>query len=177
MAIANDIRIYKGEAITFYFGMAPSTFTTQAVGAGATTLPVVSTAGFATSGTAYMLVGSTVTAVTYTGVSPTSLTGCANVPASSLSGALVTSGGTNINGWTITLTIRSNANDAATVLSVTPATITSAAGGIFALSLTSTQTKTTLGVNTFAYDVQRVDAGFESVLSIGELFVGQEVLY
>lgn len=83
---------------------------------------------------------------------------------------------TDITGWTIVMTIRNNATDSVTLLSVT-GVLTTPASGIFTLSLTSAQTKTTLGVGTFAYDIQRTDAASEAVLSIGSLFVTQEVLY
>lgn len=81
---------------------------------------------------------------------------------------------TDITGWTIKMTIRDNANDAATVLSV-DGVIILAAAGTFKFTLTSVQTKITVG--NYAYDVQRIDASGESVLSIGTLSIVQEVLY
>lgn len=82
----------------------------------------------------------------------------------------------DITGWTITMTIRVNANDAAVVLTKTPATIILAAAGTFKFTLSSAETKA-LSVGNYAYDIQRVDAGSESVLSIGDLAIIQEVLY
>lgn len=179
MAVEQDLTAYKGEAVHYYFGLTPSTNTTRQVAAAATIVPVKSTSGFASSGTAYVLNPDTgtVTAITYTGTTATSLTGCANVPALAKEGALVTNGGTDITGWTIHATVRANATDAAALVGPAACAHTSELGGIFRFSLTSTQTKTTLGVGVFAYDIQRVDAGSESVLSIGELTVLQEVLY
>lgn len=82
---------------------------------------------------------------------------------------------TDITGWTITLTIRVNANDAAVVLTKTPASLVTPAAGIFSFNLSSAETKILLG--TYAYDIQRVDAASEATLSIGTLIVRQEVLY
>jgi len=82
---------------------------------------------------------------------------------------------TDITGWTITLTIRINANDPAFVLQKTPASLTTPASGIFSFALASTETR--LLVGKYAYDVQRVDSGSEATLSIGNMTVKQEVLY
>lgn len=179
MAVEQDLECFKGEAVSFFFGLTPSTLTTRQVAAAASTIPVASTAGFASSGTAYVLNLDTgvVTAVTYTGTTSTTLTGCTGTPALTKPGQLVTSGGQDITGWTVHGTIRANATDAAALVGPAVCTHVSEAGGILKFALTSTQTKTTLGVGTFAYDVQRVDAGAESVLSVGALRVRQEVLY
>lgn len=82
---------------------------------------------------------------------------------------------TDITGWTIKLTIKNNATDVGQLLQVA-AVLTTPASGIFTCSLTHAQTLT-LGVGTYAYDVQRTDSGSEAVLSIGSLTVSQEVLY
>ena len=48
---------------------------------------------------------------------------------------------------------------------------------LFTVALTSTQTKTTLGVGLFTYDVQRTTSGSETVLSTGRFVIKQEVLF
>lgn len=83
---------------------------------------------------------------------------------------------TDITGWTIAFTVRNNATDAVALLSKA-ATLTTPLSGIFTVNLTSTETKTTLGTGTFAYDAQRTDPASEAVLSIGTLDIVQEVLY
>ena len=83
---------------------------------------------------------------------------------------------TDIVGWTITFTLRVNANDSVAVLTKTPATIVvPSTSGVFTFSLTHANTNLASGA--YAYDVQRVDAGSEAVLSIGFFTIYQEVLY
>lgn len=77
--------------------------------------------------------------------------------------------------WTGTLTVKRKATDAAALLSVA-VTITDGPNGRFTAALTSTQTKTTLGVGVFAYDIQRTNSGSETVLSVGRLVIKQESL-
>lgn len=77
--------------------------------------------------------------------------------------------------WTVTFTVKRRATDAAALVSI-GGTITSGPSGIFTIALTSVQTKTTLGVGLFAYDVQRTNAGSENVLSVGRLVIKQESL-
>lgn len=82
---------------------------------------------------------------------------------------------TDITGWTISLTIRTNANDVGSALLTVAGVVVSAVAGTFKFTLTSAQTK--IAVGNYAYDVQRIDAGGESVLSLGVLAIVQEVLY
>jgi hypothetical protein len=175
MAVINNLSVYKGEKVELNFGLSPAALTTSPVLAGAASVPVP-TAGFPSSGTAYLLPstpGAVVAAITYTGITAGALTGCANVPAVAQAGALVTTGSQDITGWNISLTLKRAATDAAALLTQA-ATIVSAIGGIYRVTLTKAQTNRQ--AFQYAYDVQRTDAGSEAVLSIGTFTVQQEVL-
>ena len=80
---------------------------------------------------------------------------------------------TDISGWAMQFTLKRKATDAAAVLTQA-AVITSAAQGQFSVSLTKVQTN--LPAGEYAYDVQRIDAGSEAVLSVGLFTIQQEVL-
>ena len=80
---------------------------------------------------------------------------------------------TDITGWTIVFTLRKNATDAVSILSIN-ATILSAIAGTFRISLTKAQTS--LIAATYQYDVFRTDVGSEACLSIGSFVLNQEVL-
>ena len=90
--------------------------------------------------------------------------------------ALVMSPVVEIGGWTVVLTVRRQPTDVAAVLSVA-GTVTDGPNGAFQVVLTHAQTGTTLTTGTYFYDIQRTNAGFETVLSLGKITVLQEVLY
>lgn len=79
---------------------------------------------------------------------------------------------TDITGWTMTFTLKRDAQDPSALLSVS-GVITSAAGGIFTVSLTGTQL--TLDAGIYVYDVWRTNSGYETVLSDGTFTVKQPV--
>lgn len=81
----------------------------------------------------------------------------------------------DITGWTLTMTVKRVGTDTSALVSVA-GTIVSGTNGTFTVALTSTQTKTTLGIGLFAYDVQRTNSGSETVLSVGRLVIKQESL-
>ena len=81
----------------------------------------------------------------------------------------------DITGWTISMTVKRKGTDTSALLSVS-GTIVNGPAGTFTVALTTTQTKTTLGVGQFAYDIQRTTSGSENVLSIGRVSVRQESL-
>jgi hypothetical protein len=86
----------KVSGCTFAAGGVPTT-TTAAVEAGATTVPVVSTAAFASAGRAY---GSANSATfDYTGKTATSFTGVTNLKLPIASGAGISQGGLTVLGW------------------------------------------------------------------------------
>jgi hypothetical protein len=80
--------------------------------------------------------------------------------------------GSNISGWTITFTLKSDPQGSA-VLSKTCA-ITSATK--FTLTLTHAET-VTLAPHTYAYDAWRTDALSEVPLALGTMTVLPDVLY
>lgn len=82
---------------------------------------------------------------------------------------------TDITGWHISFTLKANAPDSVTLLTVAGVITAPAASGIFTISMTHAQTN--IAVGAYAYDVQRTDSGSEAVLSIGHLNIVQEVLY
>lgn len=83
----------------------------------------------------------------------------------------------SVAGWNVKLTVKNDATDAdADKLLQVSGTLTDALNGEFQFAVTHAQT-VALGVGQYAYDVQRVDNGSEVVLSIGTLYVTQEVLY
>lgn len=86
-----------------------------------------------------------------------------------------TTTGEDITGRTYVLTVRNRAGDTATVLTKT-ATITSPTTGDYQFALTHAET-VALAAGPYAYDIQRTDAGSETVVSIGAFEVLQEVLY
>jgi hypothetical protein len=81
----------------------------------------------------------------------------------------------DITGWSIVFTLKKNQTDAAALVTVN-ATITSGVNGTFAVKLTGgIGGQTFRRADTYQYDVQRTDAGFEAVLSIGAFAILQEV--
>jgi hypothetical protein len=82
---------------------------------------------------------------------------------------------TDISSWTIALTIRVNASDTGFVYQDATAIHDSDVAGTFHFLLAHAATNIASG--TYAYDVQRTDAGSEAVLSIGILTIAQEVYY
>lgn len=80
---------------------------------------------------------------------------------------------TDLTSWTIVFTLRKNATDAVSILSIN-ATIVSAPAGTFRISLTKAQTSLVAG--TYQYDIFRTDAGSEACLSIGTFVINQDVL-
>jgi hypothetical protein len=80
----------------------------------------------------------------------------------------------DISGWTFIFTIRRYAHTGAVLLQKSGVIEAPASNGAFSVSLTSAET-IALGVGDVAYDIQRTNVGFETVLSIGELSVKQEV--
>ncbi len=83
---------------------------------------------------------------------------------------------TNITGWTLLATFKEKPGDNAALLTV-PGVITDAPNGIFTVSLTSTQTKTTLGTGLLYWDIFRTNAGSETALSVGRFEIKQDPHY
>jgi len=71
---------------------------------------------------------------------------------------------TNITGWTLQLNI--SRNGIAILQNSTPS-ITDEVNGIFTFTLTAGQTGTTLGIDTFNFNVWRMDVGNETILAYG----------
>lgn len=78
----------------------------------------------------------------------------------------------DITGWTIVFTLRTVIGNP--VLLSIAAAIVNAAAGKFRVTITAAQTDS-LATGDYAYDVQRTDAGNETVLSIGTFTVLPDV--
>lgn len=78
-----------------------------------------------------------------------------------------------IAGWTLLCTVKSSLTGA--VLTTSAGTVTDGPNGKFQVTLTRTQTGTTLGVGTWFYDVWRTDSGLQAQLAYGNLTLNQPV--
>lgn len=81
----------------------------------------------------------------------------------------------NITGFTLELTVKKKGTDTAVVLQAAAA-ITDPTNGFYQFEFTHAQT-VGLNAGTYTYDIQRTDAGSETVLAVGTFTVTQEVLY
>lgn len=79
----------------------------------------------------------------------------------------------DISTWTLRFTLKKLATDVASVLSKT-GTVTVGPSGTFSVALAKADTN--IPARDYQYDVQRIDAGSEAVLSIGTFSILQEVL-
>ena len=84
---------------------------------------------------------------------------------------------TAITGWTLQFTLRKQYGDATALVTKTTGagiTITDATNGIFKVTLASADTAG-LDLRAYVYDIQRIDSGNRTVLTIGNLTLLPEV--
>jgi hypothetical protein len=84
---------------------------------------------------------------------------------------------TAISGWTLQFTLRTQYGDPTALVTKTNGsgiTITNPTTGIFTVSLASADTAG-LDLRAFVYDIQRIDTGARTVLTIGNLTLLPEV--
>jgi len=85
---------------------------------------------------------------------------------------------TNITGWSLAFTVRKNYGDPNPALIAKTVgagiTITNATNGVFTIAIARADTAS-LTPGVYVYDVQRTDAGNETVLTIGYLTILPEV--
>ena len=75
----------------------------------------------------------------------------------------------NITGWTISFTVATDVTSSTALLTKTGA-VTNGPSGIFTVTLTSTDTGTTLaGDTTYNWCVRRTDSGNVTLLALGQL--------
>ena len=83
----------------------------------------------------------------------------------------------NITGWTLQFTMRKQFGDSSALITKTNGsgiTITDAANGVFKVTLASADTAT-LDLRAYVFDIQRIDAGNRTVLTIGNVTLLPEV--
>jgi hypothetical protein len=84
---------------------------------------------------------------------------------------------TAISGWTLQFTLRTQYGDPTALVTKTIGSgiaITDPVNGIFTVSLASADTAD-LGLRAYVYDIQRIDSGARTVLTIGNLTILPEV--
>src|SRR5579862_9901579 len=84
---------------------------------------------------------------------------------------------TNIAGWTLQFTVRTSYGDPNALLTKTTGsgiTITNAGSGIFTITIASADSSG-LAQRAYVFDIQRIDSGNRTVLTIGNLTLLPEV--
>jgi hypothetical protein len=84
---------------------------------------------------------------------------------------------TNITGWSLQFTVRKQYGDATALITKTVGagiTITDATNGVFKVAIANGDTAN-LAPGAYVYDIQRIDAGFRTVLSTGTMNILPEV--
>ncbi len=185
MATRDNIQLFRGEDKTLRFSVIDANIQTKVRDGGdgidevQTTISVVSTAGFASSGRGKI----NNEIFSYTGTTTTSFTGVVRGVAQAFGaifGATPHSEGTvvfavpDVTGWTTELDIRETRGAAATILGDKPSTSPSVLNGLLDVAFASDETAT-LASDTYVYGFTRTDSGSNTVLAYGAFILSQEV--
>ncbi|KKN03981.1 hypothetical protein LCGC14_1102150 [marine sediment metagenome] len=185
MAIRDNIQVFRGEDRTLRFSVIDANIQTKVRDGGdgidevQTTISVVSTAGFASSGRGKL----DDEIFSYTGITTTSFTGVARGAAQvfgAIFGATPHNEGTiiyavpDVTGWTTELDVRETGATAASIITDKVGSSPSVVNGLIDISIVNADTEAQTP-DTYVYGFTRIDTGSNTVLAHGAFVISQEV--